>query len=176
MPYFIAFLGLVGAAYFWAVRARNAGHVAQDLADMAGGVMGAARRLGFRRRANVHPVESIEEPALAIAALGTAFMELGGLPSREEQDALSMALQHHTHRSAKDAEDAMILGRWLVTECNGPEPAITRLSRRLAKLDRAGSLTPLMGVLNDTALAARGGRLSERQKEALAEIARALKV
>ena len=103
-------------------------------------------------------------------------MELGGLPSREQQDALSMALQHHTRRSAKDVEEAMILGRWLVTECNGPEPAITRLSRRLAKLDRAGSLAPLMAVLNDTALAARGGTLSERQKEALAEIARALKV
>ncbi len=176
MPYIVALLGLVGAAYFWASRVRNAGYIAQDLANMAGDVMGAARRLGFRRRANVHPVDSIEDPAIAIAALGTAFMELGGLPTQEQQDALSLSLQRHTRRSVKDAEEEMILGRWLVNECNGAEPAIARLSRRLCKLDRAGSFEPLMWVLNDVGVAARGGVLSERQKDALNEIARAMKV
>jgi hypothetical protein len=176
MPYIVALLGLIGAAYFWASRVRNAGYMAQDLADMAGDVMGAARRIGFRGRANVHPVESIDDPAIAIAALGTAFMELGGLPTQEQRDALSAALQRHARRSATDAEEEMILGRWLVSECKGAEAAIARLARRLCKLDRVGSFEPLMWVLNDVGVAARGGMLSEGQKDALAEIARTFKL
>ena len=102
--------------------------------------------------------------------------ELGGLPTQEQRDALSVALQRHTRRSARDAEEEMILGRWLVTECKGAEAAIARLSRRLCKLDRAGSFEPLMWVLNDVGVAARDGMLSDRQKDALAEIARTFKL
>jgi hypothetical protein len=175
MPVIIGLLGLLAAAYFWTMRARNAAQMTHELADVASDVMAAARRLGFRRRTNLHPVESVDDAKLAIGALGVAFLELGGLPSTEEQDALMRALQSHLGDDAKQAEETLILGRWLVNESGGPQQAITRIGRRLAKIDRAGGLAPLMAVLNEVGLAARTG-LHDRQKDALAELARAFRV
>jgi len=35
MPFILALLGIIGAAYFWAQRASNARNVVGDVADMA---------------------------------------------------------------------------------------------------------------------------------------------
>lgn len=174
MPYLIGLLVVLAGAWFWINRARQAAQGAQELADMAGDVLSAARRFGFRRRANIHPVESIEDTGLAIAGAGMAFMELGGLPSAEQQDALAISLQSRLDMAKDKADEALILGRWLVTECGGAEPAITRLSRRLYRMD-TGALTPLMSVLKDVAAASRGG-MSDKQRDAVEEIARAFRV
>ena len=176
MPVILGLLGAITVAFIWIMRMRNAAEMTHEIAGAAQDVLAAARRLGFRRRINTHPVDSLEEPKLAIGALGIAFLELGGLPTEEQQNALLKSLQARTGQSLDDAEETLILGRWLVHESNGPEPAITRLSRRLAKLDRAGSFTPLMAVLNDVAQASRDGAVSDRQRDALTEIARAFKL
>ncbi|MCB2129697.1 MAG: hypothetical protein KDE03_11600 [Rhodobacteraceae bacterium] len=176
MPVILGLIGLITVAFLWVVRMRNAAEMTHEIAGVAQDVLSAARRLGFRRKFNTHPVDSLDEPNLAIGALSIAFLELGGLPSAEQQDALLKSLQHHTGQSLKDAEETLILGRWLVTESNGPQQAVTRLSRRLAKIDRAGSFTPMMAVLNDVAGAGRDSTVSERQREALTEIARAFKL
>ncbi len=176
MPVLLGLLGTVAIAYFWIVRARNAAEMTHELAGVASDVIAAARRLGFRRRYNTHPVESIDEPNLALSALSLAFVELAGLPTAEQHAALLRSLQSNVGQSLKDAEENLILGRWLITECNGAEPAVTRLARRLLKLDREGSFDPLMAVLDDVAKAGLHGELSERQKDALAEIARIFKI
>ncbi|MGB7270842.1 MAG: hypothetical protein WBC90_15125 [Albidovulum sp.] len=171
MPYIVGLLGLVAAAFFWASRARDAARVTHELSNMAGDVLGAARRFGFRRRANTHPVENIDDPKLAIGGVGLAFLELGGLPSREDQDALIAAFENRLGLTPAIAEEIMVLGRWLVNESGGPQSAINRIARRLVKIGGIETLDPLMKVLNDTATSGRGG-LSTRQKEALEEIAR----
>ncbi|MGB3178522.1 MAG: hypothetical protein WBC68_01075 [Albidovulum sp.] len=176
MPVILGLIGAITVAFIWVMRMRNAAEMTHELAGVAQDVMAAARRLGFRRKLNTHPVDSLDEPNLAIGALGMAFLELGGLPCAEQQDALLTSLQSHTDQSLKDAEETLILGRWLVNECNGPMSAIPRLSRRLAKIDRVGGFAPLMAVLNDVAKAGRGGAVSDRQKDALSEIARAFKL
>ena len=175
MPVLLGLLGAVAVAYFWIMRARNAAEMTHELAGVASDVMAAARRLGFRRRYDLHPVESVEEPNLALSSLSLAFLELSGLPTAEQHSALTRSLQSHTEQSLTEAEESLILGRWLINECNGAEPAITRLSRRLAKLDRAGALEPLMAVLKDVAVAG-SGETSAKQKEALAEIARQFRI
>ena len=174
MPFVLALLAALAGAYFWINRARGAARGAQELADMAGDVMSAARRFGFRRRANIHPVDSIEDPALAIAGAGIAFLELGGLPSAEQQAALAVSLQAQLDLPADRAAEALILGRWLMSECGGPEPALTRLARRLYKMD-AGQLTPLMAVMKDVAAAGRA-EMSAKQREAIDDIARAFRL
>ncbi|HCP80670.1 MAG TPA: hypothetical protein DIT67_03450 [Octadecabacter sp.] len=84
MPFIIVLLGTIGAAYFWTQRARKARDMVNDVADMANNVRLAARRFGFNRKMNVHPVESIEAPRLAIAAIGPARLELDELPTAEQ--------------------------------------------------------------------------------------------
>ncbi len=173
MPFIIAFLGVVMAAGIWAWRIRMAAQVSRDLAEMAGDVVAAARRLGFSRRLNLHPVESVDEPALAIAGLGIAFLELSALPTAEQQRVLIDSIARHCHESQTRAEEMAIVGRWLVTECKGPQTAIPRLTKRLYQLDKAG-FQPLLAVLNDVGQA--GGGLSPRQRDALDEISRGMKL
>jgi hypothetical protein len=171
MPYVIALVGIVIGAYIWLQRARTAAEATNELVGVAQDVMAAARRFGFRRRHNLHPVESLEDPDVAIAGAGIAFLELGGLPTAEQQDKLIVSLQSHLGQSRSKAEEAVILGRWLVSECGGALPGLTRMVRRLHKLRGADSFQSLMAVLKDVAAAGRDGAVSPRQSEALAEIA-----
>ncbi|MBA4491416.1 hypothetical protein [Paracoccus sp. S1E-3] len=146
--------------------AREIGNVASDLIN-------APRRLGFRRRANAHPVDGVDDPKLAIATISLAFLELGGLPAREDQYALAKTLSQQLALPRDDADEMLILGRWLIGECQGPQPAITRLTKRLGKLD-AGAFQQLLPILNT--VGSRTGGLNDRQRDALEEIARILKL
>lgn len=175
MPIVLALIAALGGAYIWYIRAKSAAQMTSELADVASDVMAAARRFGFRRRLNLHPVESIDEPNLAIAALAVAYLELDGLPTAEARMALLHSMQSHTWQNLTQAEESLILGRWLVNESQGPQMAVQRLARRLVKLDRKDSFEPLMAVLKDIS-AANGGRVTDRQREALEEISRAFGV
>ena len=176
MPYLIALLGLIAAAYLWMSRARAAGMAAQDLAGAAQDVISAARRFGFRRRYNEHPVDSLQDPDVAVAGAGLAFLDLAGLPTAEQHDALLVSLQSRLGHDRGKAEEAMILGRWLVGECGGADAALKRFSRRLVKMKDAAALQPLMEVVKDVAASGRDGALTARQKEALEEIARTFRL
>jgi hypothetical protein len=171
MPFFFVLIALAAGVLIWSSRAKAAHGAAQELADMAGDVISAARRFGFRRKANIHPVDALEDGDVAIAGAGVAFLELAGLPSTETQDALARSLQVTLGQSADQAREALVLGRWLMGQCGGPVPALSRLTRRLNKLKGADSLTPLMQVLKDVAAAA-GGNVTPAQKDALEDIAR----
>ena len=175
MHILIAIAGLIAAALVWAYRVRAAAEVSRDLADMAGDVVAAARRLGFRRKTNIHPVESVDDPALAIAAIGVAFLELSALPTAEQQHALARSITEQTGSTPTETQERMIVGRWLVSESGGPQQAVTRLARRLHKLDPA-SWQPLLAVLNDVGQAAGAPALTPRQRDALDEISRAMRI
>jgi hypothetical protein len=169
MPFIIALLGLIGAAYFWAQRARNAAQIGQELSGVASDVMAAARRFGFRRRGAEHPVESLADADVAIAGAAIAFLELGGLPNVEQQQGLVRSLQARLDMSHDKAQEALILGRWLMAESGGAQPGFTRLVRKLAKMKGQAGFEPLMLVLRDEAEVA-AGVLSARQGEALDEV------
>ncbi len=171
MPFIIALLGIIGTAYFWANRARNTRDVVSGVADMANDVRLAARRFGFSRKMNVHPVESIEDTRLAIAAIATSFIELDDLPTSDQCQLLTVQIRSQLRADANEAEEMEVLGRWFMNECGGAEPAVARLSRKLYKLGGAEQMEPLMAVL-------KGGvtELSQRQREALEDITRAMRV
>ncbi len=171
----IGVLALLGGAYFWIQRMKGAAEMTQDLAGVAGDVMAAARRLGFRRKYNQHPVEAVDDPNLAIAAAGLAFLELAGLPSTEQHNGLVVSLQNHLNLPHDKAQESLILGRWLLTESGGPEPGLARLTRRLYKLNGMESFQSLMSVLKDVASAGNGG-ISDKQREALADITRLYRI
>ena len=91
------------------------------------------------------------------------------------QDALQRALQSELDISLNDAEENMILGRWFVSECGGPSPAIARLSRKLYKLQGADAIPALMGIIQQVAHAT-STKMSERQATALSDIKRAFHI
>ncbi|MEL6957658.1 MAG: hypothetical protein AAGL89_01755 [Pseudomonadota bacterium] len=172
MPILIAIVGILVTAYIWANRASRARDVAGDVMDMANDVRLAARRFGFRRNTNVHPVESIEDTRLAIASIATAFIELDDLPTAEQRQRLTVQLRSQLRADAAEAEEMEVLGRWFMSECGGAEPAVARLSRKLYKLGGSEQMEPLMNLLKASVT----GELSSRQRDALEDIQRALRV
>ena len=172
MPILLSIIAIGTAALFWFYRARGAAETAHDLLDVANDVRLAARRFGFKRGTNQHPVEDIDDPNLAIATIATSFIELDDLPTQNQRDSLAVQLQYQLGLSTKDASEMMVLSRWLMAQCGDPNAAISRVSRKLYKLDNVQSVEPLMTVLKNLA----GENLSENQAAALEDITRAFRL
>lgn len=175
MPVLIALAGIAVAVLVFVIRARNGARAGADLLDMAQDVRLAARRFGFRRSADLHPAEAIEEPNIAVAGIAAAFLELDDLPTADQRAALTRRLAPALDVSAEDAAELLILGRWMVAECGGADAAISRLSRKLFRLAGADGFAPLMAAVRAVAQAG-SGALSQRQTEALDDIKRAFRI
>lgn len=170
MPYILGIITLLGLAYFWMSRVRDAADMTSELVDFGSDLLGAARRWNFRRRNDVHPVEAVEEPELAAGALAVAFAGLGSLPTQEHRTALLKALQSELDLSLTDAEELVTLGQWLVNQCGSAEQAVPRLAKRLMRLGGAEALDPVLEIVRATASV--DGGLTDKQREALADAAR----
>ena len=175
MPIILTALGLLASFYFYYMRARGAARAASDIVDVIGDAGAAVRRFRFKRRANVHPVESVEEPEIAIAALAAAFVELDRMPTKDLWDRLSEVIGQEFQVSRDEAEELSVLGRWLVAQCGTAPAAVTRLSKKLYRLSGSASATPLLVIVQNT-LAPQGGDLSDQQREALHDVQRALRI
>ncbi len=175
MPFLLGLIAIVGTIVYWMYRARNVSDTALELVDAANDVRLAARRFGFRRKANKHPADIIEDPNIAIAAIGDAFIELDGFPTHEDKQALTISVAKTCGVSARDAADLVVLGRWIVGQCNGPLPAIDRLSRNLYRESKTLHFQKVMDVIKSTTSNA-GGNLTDQQKAALNDIQRGFKL
>ncbi|MBU2982815.1 hypothetical protein KO498_13440 [Lentibacter algarum] len=175
MPIILAVIAAVTGVLFFIMRARNAADAANELFDMANDVRLAARRFGFQRNTNVHPAENIEDPNIAITGIASAFLELEALPTSEQREALAWELSKTLNISKDDADELCILGRWLVSECGGAGAAVTRLSRKLFRLDPQ-KFAPLLQVINGVLAQSGSDGLNTRQTEALDDVKRAFKI
>ena len=171
MPILIALIGATITAYVWMNRAKRGADIAGDLIGAASDVKNAARRFGFRRSANQHPVEGIDDPKLAIGGLAVAFLEMDDLPTSDARAQMDMSLRKHLGLDAATAQEITVLRRWFVEECRGPVQAFPRLAKKLYRLDGASYFNDLMAVLTDITLISDGGP-STRQSEALSDLAR----
>jgi len=169
MPIMMLILSIVGGALWFWVRSnpRDAIHLAQDAATM---IKNAPRKLAFRKQTNAHPVEGIDDPRIAICAIAQSFIELDKLPTQEQRQKLHVNLRAKLRCSEDEAEEMEVLGRWLMNQCKGADQAITRLGRRLYKIDGDTSwdtLQDIPGGLVD-------GDLSQGQIDAITELKRAM--
>ena len=165
MPVLIAILAAVGAAIWYYVRSnpRDAIDTAGDLITTA---RNAPRRLAFRRQTKEHPVEGIDDPAIAIAGIAQAFIELDDLPTKELRDRLHVLLRSKLRLSEEEAQEIQVLARWLQEQCGGATPAVPRLARRLRKIDGEAHWDTLTDMLGDLA----GDGLSSAQEAAIEDI------
>ena len=175
MPFLIALIGIAITAYIWMNRVKRGTEIAGELMDAAGDVKNAARRFGFRRRANQHPVEGIDDPKLAIGGLAVAFLEMDDLPTTDARAQMDLSMRKHLNLDADTAQEIAILGRWFVEECHGPVQAFPRLAKKLHKMDGASYFDDLMAILNDMTHTSAGGP-STRQSEALSDLARVFRL
>jgi hypothetical protein len=175
MPFLVGIFGIAFAFYWFVMRTKNAAHIATDLMDVANDVRLAARRFGFKRRSDLHPVESIEDPHMAIAGIAVAFLELDDYPTQEQRQALLIQIQTKLGLDQNAATELTILGRWFMTECGGAQPAIARLSRKLYKLGGAKQMEPVLAIVQQVLIVGHG-EINGKQRDALDDVRRAFRL
>ncbi len=169
MHIILAILGIVGTAAVWIMRMRAAAQASQFLFNAASDVIAAAKRYRYTPRKNQNPIDSIETPELALAALGAGFLELGSLPTREQRDAMISGLSRVGHMSLNDAEDMTVLARWIVTEAGGPRHNMERLAKRLKAMSGADRFPQLIDMFQSIAKAGHTG-LNDFQRDSLDDV------
>ncbi len=147
MPFILGILALAAGVYIWIIRARNAAVIAKEVANVPKDLMLAARRFGFKRRANRHPVDDVEDRNLAIAAIASGFMELGTMPTQEDRQRLMVQTQSVLNVSKPEAEELIVLGHWLVSQCGTPASGVDRIARRLNKFAGADPVADLLTLV-----------------------------
>jgi hypothetical protein len=165
MPILIGILTAVIGLVWWWVRnnPRETIGIAKDVATTA---RNAPRKLAFRRQANIHPVEGIDDERIVICAIAQSFIELDDLPTAEKRDHLDRLLRTELVCTREEAYEMQVLGRWLMTECRGPQEAISRLGKRLRKIDGGHAWHDLQSLLGPLA----GEALSQRQVSAVEDL------
>lgn len=171
----VAALGILSLAGIWIYRMHTTADTASEVLGMARDVRLAARRFGFRRCGNIHPIDAIEDEATAVATLTYCFLHLDGLPTREAEAAALLALQSYQKLDATAAEEILTLGRWLANQGGGPAQAVARTARRLRKLSGPAALDPLLKIFKEV-VARSSGDLSTRQTAALHDIKQAFRL
>ena len=170
MPIVIAVLTAIAGAIWWWVR-NNPREAIDTARDAATTVRNAPRRLAFRRQTNAHPVQGIDDPRIAICAIAQSFLELDTLPTIEQRKRLHVLLRSQFRCSEEEAEEMEVLGRWLVTQCNGAREAVPRLGRRLHSIDDGTAWESLQDILAPLV----GEELSSAQRDATDDLKIAFK-
>lgn len=158
---------LGGALWLW-VR-RNPGDALNAAQDAVTTARNAPRKLAFRKQMKAHPVEGIDDARIAVCALAQAFLELDDLPTAEQRTHLNTLLRTKLRCTAEEAEEMEVLGRWLVAQCQSPDASVTRLARRLYKIDGDASWDLLQDMLTSLV----DGELNQSQLNAIGDIKRA---
>ena len=165
MPLLIAIVTALGGAIWWWAR-MNPREAIDTAADLTTTAINAPRRISFRRKAGQHPVDGIEDPRIAICAIAQAFLEIEGLPTQERRDQLHVLIRRKLHCQEEEAQEMEVLGRWLMTQCDGPIASVPRLGRRLYKLDDGTAWDTLQDMLQPLV----HGKLSEGQIDAIDDL------
>ncbi|UWQ98124.1 hypothetical protein K3729_11685 [Rhodobacteraceae bacterium S2214] len=167
MPIIILILSTLGGLIWFWVRSnpRDALNVASDTVTT---IRNAPRRLAFRRQTNVHPVESIDDPEVAVGTMAMAFIGLDDLPSKDQYDHLHLLLRSKLRCSEEDAKELQVYGRWVIQQCGGEVEAFDRVARRWKKLNGTDYLSVAQDIFGELA---KDG-LTERQQEAIADLMR----
>ena len=167
MPIIILILSTIGGAIWWWVRS-NPSDALSVASDAVTTVKNAPRRLAFRRQTNVHPVEAIDDPEVAVGTMAMAFVGLDELPTKDQYDRLHILLRSKLRCSEEDAKELQVYGRWIIQQCGGELDAFDRVARRLKKLNGASHLGTAQDIFGDLA----GDGLSERQQDAVSDLMR----
>lgn len=147
MHILLALLAVVAGAAFWIYRARQAADSTRVVLEATQDVKAAARRFGFRTRANQHPTEGVDDPRVTASALLVLTAETDGGISRAEQAAILEQLQTVFQLSAADAEDLYVFSKWLANQSSNPDDMIRRLIKKTVNLGGRDTLPDLIQMV-----------------------------
>lgn len=153
MPIVVVLLAAIAGVYFWSNRARAAKNAAHDLADLVGDAASAVRRYQYRRKANQHPADSIEDPKIAAAALMYLAAHEDGAVTQSEEVAIVKQLQSGYGVFTDEARELLALGRWMAEQSHNPDEMVRRLVRKFVQLGSGDDVAVLSALLAEVGAA-----------------------
>lgn len=173
MHIIIGLIAIASAVAIWYWRIKMAREAGGELLDAANDVRLAARRLMYKRKHNMHPADSVDDPRLAAAGIAVAVATMDQPISQAEIAALTSSARETFDVSEREALDMVSFGRWVADQCGTNDEAVRRLSKVVVKLAGAEAGPDLLKMVADVATAD-GNELDEDQLTALGMIQRTL--
>ena len=133
MHILLALLSALGVLLFILYRISQAANAARDIADATGDARSPLRRWSWRRRFGANPLDGLQDPREAAAAMLAAVASADGGMSEKEMLAIKDEMTRHFEATQEQAEELLAHGRFLVRDRND----LSEIFRRLAPLLRA---------------------------------------
>lgn len=158
------------AALLW--RLESGSRAARETIGLADDARGFFRRLAWSKRANRNPLDLVEDPREAAAAMMVLVATFDGALSAAEEAAILKEIVATFGMPTNDAGELLARGRWLTKDGGDLGTSLTRLSRIVeAKLSRT-ERAQLIAMLGRVALA--DGRESQALDQSISELERKL--
>ncbi len=163
----------IGVALFFLWRMQQASHAVRDVASAAGEVQGLFRRWSWRRRANVNPLDMVEDPREAATAMMVIVAQTDGALTGKECAVIQAHISDHFGATSRQAEELLARGRWLVQSSVDASEVFRRLAPSIRKSCSVAERDDLIGMLK--AVATAEGPLDEHLQNDIAILRQHLK-
>jgi uncharacterized tellurite resistance protein B-like protein len=173
MHIFAAIGAALGIALFVLWRMQQASNAVRDVADAAGEVHGLFRRWSWRRKANVHPLDLVEDPREAATAMMVIVAQTDGALTDKERGAILAQVSEHFGATSRQADELLARGRWLVQQSVDATEVFRRLAPSIRKSCSASEREDLIAMLK--AVATAEGRIDEHLQKDIANLRQHLK-
>ena len=113
MHILLAIVGALGAVGVLLWRMQMAANATRDIVSTAHDAGRFFRRWSWFRKANANPLDLIEDPREAAAAMMVAAAQYDGALSAREEEAILEQMRAHFGTDERTAADLLARGRWL---------------------------------------------------------------
>ncbi|MEZ5775758.1 MAG: TerB family tellurite resistance protein [Hyphomicrobiaceae bacterium] len=148
MAILLALLGAIAAVAVLLWRLHIASAVARDAIEVADDARSFLRRLGWSRKARRHPLDLVEDPREAAAAMMVALAMYDGPLTAVEHAAISGELVDNLAVTSREAEILLQRGRWLAGQGGDLGQTLRRLTRPMQKHLNAHERRELIAMLH----------------------------
>ncbi len=165
-------LSVLGALGFIFWRMHSASQAAREIIDTADEARGFWRRLQWGRKVSVNPLDAIEDPREAAAAMMVVLAQSDGEMTERERTAILGLLVETFQANGRQAEEFLAHARWLVRDSRDPDNCFRRVQALLRKKLQPGERRDLVAMLRKVADA--DGKPGAVETEAIRRLERAL--
>lgn len=134
MGILLAIVSAIGVVVALLWRLNQASDAARGAMEAASDIRGMSRGFLWRRKANIHPMEKLDDPREAVVAMLAAVAEYDGPITPEEQTAILAQITGKFGASRRQAEEMLTHGRWMAKDVGD----LASFLRRPMKLLRDG--------------------------------------
>jgi len=173
MPILLGLLAVLGVVGMILWRLNQASGAARELAEAAGEVQGFFRRRSWRKKLANDPLQLVDDPRSAAAAIMTALAQADGAITDAEQAIIVREMTEKFGAGASAAEELLAHARWVVRDVVEVDTCFRRLLPVIEKACGPREKEQLIEMLE--AVAAVNGQPASAERLALDRIKRILR-